>query len=145
MFDMKTSAHGRNELELREGLRLQAYRDQRGIWTIGYGHTSMAGPPHVDAAMRITRSQADAIFQRDLTMWEEVVNSHVHQQPTQSEFDAMVSLAHNIGEPGFAGSAVLHYFNLGRIQHAADAFMNWIRPPSLIARREAERKQFLSP
>ena len=36
---MVTSANGRTMIETFEGLRLEAYQDQRGIWTIGYGHT----------------------------------------------------------------------------------------------------------
>lgn len=37
-----------------EGLRLQAYQDVSGVWTIGYGHTGKAGKPTVIESMMIT-------------------------------------------------------------------------------------------
>ena len=42
---MKTSAAGRALIERREGRRLSAYRDTRGIWTIGVGHAATGLPP----------------------------------------------------------------------------------------------------
>ena len=33
-----------------EGFRGRAYRDAVGVWTIGFGHTSMAGAPRAGAA-----------------------------------------------------------------------------------------------
>ncbi|HHN72786.1 MAG TPA: lysozyme, partial [Thermopetrobacter sp.] len=49
-----------------EGLRLTAYRDAAGVWTIGYGHTSMAGPPEVRPGMRIGREEAERILRADV-------------------------------------------------------------------------------
>ena len=42
---MKTSALGVQAIAQREGRVLHAYRDTRGILTIGVGHTSGAGAP----------------------------------------------------------------------------------------------------
>ena len=36
---MKTSPAGIALIERFEGLKLRAYQDGNGIWTIGYGHT----------------------------------------------------------------------------------------------------------
>ena len=33
-----------NQLMLMEGLRLEAYKDAAGVWTIGYGHTQDVRP-----------------------------------------------------------------------------------------------------
>ncbi len=55
---MKTSLNGRKLIESFEGLILTSYDDYNdhivntgdtvhGVLTIGYGHTSAAGPPHV--------------------------------------------------------------------------------------------------
>ena len=44
-----------------EGLRLTAYRCPAGVWTIGYGHTSQAGPPRVTAGMVISEAEARRI------------------------------------------------------------------------------------
>lgn len=142
---MKTSDHGRQLIEEREGCVLHAYHDSVGVLTIGYGHTSMAGPPHVMPGMRITQAQADAILTHDLSKWEAYVANDLHRTPTQNEWDAMISLCHNIGPGGFRGSSVVRQFNLGNIGAAADDFLMWEHPPALKARRISERKQFLTP
>ncbi len=36
---MRTSQRGLNLIKSFEGLRLQAYQDSVGVWTIGYGAT----------------------------------------------------------------------------------------------------------
>ena len=58
---MQTSAAGRKLIETFEGLRLTSYQDQRGIWTIGYGHTG-----DVYANEIITQEEADNLLAIDL-------------------------------------------------------------------------------
>ena len=36
-----------------EGCPLKAYQDIAGVWTIGFGHTSAAGAPHVTPDLAI--------------------------------------------------------------------------------------------
>jgi lysozyme len=146
MTIMKTSDAGRKFIEQREGLRLSAYRDNSParIWTIGYGHTSMAGDPHVWSHMRITVKEADDTLTHDLLMWEAIVNKVLKRPPTQNQFDAMVSLCHNIGANGFTGSSVVRQFNAGNVHLAADDFLMWDHPLELLKRREDERRQFLT-
>jgi hypothetical protein len=45
-----------------EGLRLTAYQDQVGVWTIGYGHTG----PDVHRNLTITEDQADVLLHADI-------------------------------------------------------------------------------
>lgn len=140
---MVVSDVGRALIEQREGLRLQAYQDITGVWTIGYGHTSAAGPPKVTPRMKISRAQADAVLAKDLGKYEGYVSRYLKRTPTQNQFDAMVSLCYNIGPNGFWGSSVLKQFNLGHIQTAADDFLLWDKPAALKKRRQSERIQFL--
>ena len=142
---MKTSANGRQAIALREGRRLGAYRDTRGILTIGVGHTSAAGPPPVTEGMTITLDECDAILAGDLATFEIAVNGAVKAPISQNAFDACVSLAFNIGAPGFVGSSVVRQINSGNMQAAADDFLMWDRPPELLGRRKGERAQFLRP
>jgi lysozyme len=144
-MDMKTSAMGREAIALREGRVLQAYRDTRGILTIGVGHTSAAGPPVVTEGMVITLTECDQILSRDLATFEDAVNGAVRVAISQNAFDACVSLAFNIGAPGFVGSSVVRDINAGNMQAAADAFLLWDHPPELLGRRKGERAQFLRP
>lgn len=141
---MKTSDKGRALIEQREGVRLQAYRDSVGIWTIGVGHTSAAGEPHVTPGLTITQAKCDEILSRDLAKFEAAVSATVKVSVTPNQFDALVSLAFNIGEHGFTGSTVVHRLNAGDVHGAADAFLMWEKPPELKGRREGERHQFLT-
>jgi hypothetical protein len=71
-------------------------------------------------------------------------------------FDAMVSLAFNIGEVGFRSSSVVHHLNQGHYTEAAASFVLWrfaqvkqkdgtfLRQPVLLGRREAEARLFRS-
>lgn len=141
---MKTSAAGRAALTQREGLRLTAYRDSKGIPTIGVGHVN-ASPPVTVMGMTITRAQADALLAADLAPMEAVVNDAAPRGMSQNAFDACVSLAFNIGVAGFRGSTVARKIASGDMAGAADAFLLWNKPPELMGRRKAERVQFLTP
>lgn len=147
---MKVSPEGRKVIEQREGSRTHAYQDSVGIWTIGVGHTSMAGPPVVKPGMIISEAEIDTILARDLDRFERAVTSLITVPMKQNQFDAMVSLAFNIGEGkrGFAGSSVVRRMNAGDTQGAADAFLMWNKAggkvlKGLTTRRQAERNQFL--
>jgi lysozyme len=141
---MKTSAAGRAALTQREGLRLTAYRDSKGIPTVGVGHVN-ATPPVTVMGMTISRAQADVLLAADLAPMEAVVNAAAPRGIPQNAFDAAVSLAFNIGAHGFAGSTVARKIASGDMSGAADAFLLWNKPPELMGRRRAERTQFLTP
>ena len=143
---MKTTATGRALIEAREGVRLKAYRDAVGIWTIGVGHTSAAGPPAVVAGLSITPAQAGDILAQDLAQFERAVEAAVTVPIADHEFDALVSLAFNIGADAFARSTLVRRLNAGDRAGAAEAFLMWANAggkPILLSRRKAERKQFL--
>ena len=139
------SPAGRAALMAREGCRLTAYRDSVGVPTIGVGHTGRSGPPPVALGMTVTHQEAEAIFAADLAPFEGAVVRAVTAPLTQNQFDALVSLAFNIGARGFAGSTVVHKIGAGDYTGAADAFLMWVHPPELASRRRAERAQFLRP
>ena len=134
---------GLNLIKTFEGIRLQAYQDQRGIWTIGDGHT--AG---VYAGETITAAQADDFLRLDLGVAETTVNHMVTATLTQDQFDALVSLVFNIGSGNFAHSTLLKTLNEGDTAGAAEQFLMWdhangVVDPGLLRRREAERAMFL--
>ncbi len=147
---MRTSSAGRAAIALREGNRLTAYRDSVGILTVGVGHTSAAGPPTVTPGMTITAAQSDEILSRDLATFERAVSNSVKVPITQNQFNALVSLAFNIGGGAFAKSTLVRRLNTGDYTGAANQFLRWNRAGGkvlrgLVTRREAERKQFLTP
>lgn len=76
-----------------EGVRLEAYRDPKGIPTIGYGHTK-----GVMIGQKITLDQAESYLKQDIAWAEAKVNDYNYKYHwMQYEFDALVSFAYNIG------------------------------------------------
>jgi len=112
------------------------------VWTIGYGHTSSAGAPHVHSGLKITQAEAEEIFARDLKEFEDAVTKALTREPLQHQFDAYVSFAYNVGGGGMAKSHSVHLFNQGDVDGAAKALMNWSKPPEIIPRRRGECVQF---
>ena len=114
----QTSANGRKLIEQFEGCSLHAYLDQRGIPTIGYGHTQGA-----TMGQTCTQAEADAWLAEDLATAEQAVSRLVKVPLTQNQFDALVSLCYNIGQGNFAESTVLRLLNAGSIQGSAEAIL----------------------
>lgn len=149
---MVTSPAGRAAITRREGNVLTAYRDSVGILTIGVGHTTAAGATTVTPGMKITAAESDQILSRDLAKFEPAVLAAVKVPMSQNEFDALVSLAFNIGGGAFSTSSVVKKLNAGDRRGAADAFLAWdkatvrgkkVALEGLTNRRKAERLQFL--
>lgn len=144
---MKTGAGGLALVKSFEALRLRAYRDPVGVLTIGWGHTSAAGPPPVEEGDVVIEAEAERILEADLARFEDAVNGLTTREPNQNQFDAMVSLCMNIGAGNFAKSSVLRLFNAGDDEAAADAFAMWTKAggkvlEGLKRRRKAEAALF---
>lgn len=139
---MKTSDEGLGLIEAREGVRLKAYTDTKGIWTIGVGHTAAAGEPHPREGMTITEAEARAILARDLGAVEAAINAAVKVPLTQHQFDALASLVFNIGVGGFRKSSVLRKLNAKDYAGASAAILMWNKPSEIMSRRRGERAQF---
>ena len=127
-----------------EGLELKAYLCPARVLTIGYGSTG----PHVTPGMVITEAQADALLQRDLDRFEDAV-AKAAPRAGQNQFDAMVSLAFNIGIGAFLKSSVLRCHLGGDHRMAAEAFSMWVKGggrvlPGLQRRRAAEAQLYRS-
>ncbi len=132
-----------------EGLELRAYQDSVGVWTIGYGHTSAAGPPQVTPGMTITEAQAEQILRTDLGIFERGVQGALRVNTTSDQFSAMVSFAFNVGLGAYRDSTLLRKHNSGDFQGAANEFLRWVYAggqvlPGLERRRQAERALYLS-
>ena len=132
-----------------EGLRLVAYLDSVGVWTIGYGDTG----PGVVKGLVITKAQAEERLRKRLVEFEGHVNRAVKVRLTQNQFDALVSLVYNIGPTNFNNSTLLRKLNAGDYVGAADQFLVWNKGrvdgklvviDGLTNRRKAERQLFVS-
>lgn len=101
---MQPSEKIKKKIKEFEGVRLKTYRCPAGVLTIGYGHTG----PDVKEGMVITRQRADQLFDEDINIFARSVEKTVNQPAlTQNQFDALVSLAYNIGIGGLKKSQLL--------------------------------------
>ena len=129
-----------------EGLRLTAYQDSGGVWTIGYGHTGS----EVVCGLTWTQEQADAQLLIDTQTAQDCVNTHVTLPLTQNQFDALVDFTFNLGCAALRSSTLLSCINAGRFDLAAQQFTRWVYAggkvvDGLMARRQAEQVLFSSP
>lgn len=128
-----------------EGCKLAAYQDSAGVWTIGWGSTG----PDIRAGVRWTQAEADARFARDAASFGARVAALVGDAPTtQSQADALVSLAYNIGTGALGKSTLLARHKAGDHAGAAAEFGKWVnaggeRVAGLVNRRAAEAALYL--
>jgi lysozyme len=143
---MQHSQTATTMIEGFEGLRLTAYQDQGGVWTVGFGHTG----PEVVEGLTITLDQANGLMNADITKFDDYLNKVVTVPLNQNQFDALISLTYNIGDGHFQSSTVLRKLLLEDYSGAADAFLMWNKiagnvSVGLTRRREAEKALFLTP
>ena len=138
---MKMSRAGLMELIGHEAIVLSRYRDSVGVWTIGVGHTRAAGLPDPQTFRgEMSLTESIELFRRDIGPYEEAVRRAVRVPLAQTEFDALVSFHFNTG--AIARAALTRSLNAGDHAKAAAAFLNWRRPPEILARRRKEQQLF---
>ncbi|MEG1695795.1 MAG: lysozyme [Acinetobacter sp.] len=145
---MSISSFGVNLICDFEGKRLIAYDDGVGVWTIGFGTTIYPNGIKVKKGDVCTEAQAKAYMAHDLKKFELAVNNAVNVSLNQNQFDALVSLAYNIGTNAFKNSTLLKKLNAGDYRGAANQFDVWInaggkRMQGLVNRRAKEKALFL--
>lgn len=136
-----------------EGFRSTPYLDAAGVPTIGFGSTYYMDGRKVKMSDKpISRDQAKALKLAIINQdFAPAVHRAIQEIPipiTQGMFDAMVSLAYNIGAGAFAKSSVVRHLKAGNKKAAADAFLLWNKAGGkvlngLTRRRQAERLLFL--
>ncbi len=146
---MKTSLRAVNFIKTEEGIRLTAYRDVAGVWTIGWGHTSDKLYP-VRRGMKITKAEAEAMLRHDISEAEMAINSSVRVPLNGDQYGALVSFVFNVGVGAFRGSSLLREINRGRT-NLTHEFGLWVKGgnpkrtiPDLVRRRAEEAALFSS-
>ena len=124
------------------------YLDAAGVWTIGYGHTSAAGAPHVRSGMKITRKEGERILGRDIAIFASGVQSLLARPLSESQFSALVSFAYNVGLENFRKSSVLRAVNAGDFAAVPRRLSLWVKCrgrvlSGLVRRRAAEAAMFI--
>ncbi len=123
-FYMKTSNNGINMLKKLEGCVKIGnihiiYDDQTGKpvntnkplskgATIGYGHLIKN---YEDFINGISEDKAIELLRADIAIAERAVKNNISVPLKQNQYDALVSLAYNIGAKNFTNSTVVKYIN----------------------------------
>ena len=134
-----------------EGCSLTAYKDEAGVWTIGWGHT---GLQHQDGTVykgrEITSEEADWLLRYDMHQFENRVDSFLTVPTNDDQFSALVSFDFNTGK--------INDSTLGRMVNQSDyigaskQFTRWNKARvngklrilrGLTLRRQSEKNLFL--
>ena len=147
---MKISKKCLNLVKEFEGLYLEAYQDEVGVWTIGYGITnadrSITGTT-IRKGLKITKEKAEEWLEETLNKkYLPLVMMYNHKYNwNQNELDALVSFCYNIGSikgltaEGTRSKSVISNKML-QYNKAGGKVYN-----GLTRRRKAERDLFLTP
>lgn len=145
--NLSISETGLRLIKAFEGFRPVDRELVTGARVIGYGHRVYEPTPRV-----MSRDEANNTLRLDLAAYEELINEEVHAPLNQSQFDALCSLAFNIGPKAFRESDTLRALNNGRVLDAANGFDVWRKATiggktyvvdALMRRRTAEKSLFL--
>jgi lysozyme len=139
------SPRGSAFLMREEGVVPYAYRDPIGLVTFGVGHLVQPRHTTITALDRLrygTKAdpkpkKAVRVFRRDARKFEKAVRWAAQRKLPQHKFDALVSLAFNIGVGGFTESTVARRVR-AREKGVGEAIRMWDQPSILKPRRERE-------
>jgi GH24 family phage-related lysozyme (muramidase) len=144
---------------------LRAYDLGDGAYTIGYGHAIFKGEnegydflPKYNkikpGITRITKNQAETLLKDDIKIAEDIINrilndwekENVKPELTQGMYDAMVSMAYNMG-PGVRKAEFLQSIKRGDLKTAKEQIAQtsghmFKKFPGLQIRREKEAQMF---
>ena len=130
---------------------LKAYKDTRGIWTIGYGHTGRLSGPKVTSDMKITEKEALELLYKDASVAADCVRRMAKQWKddvfnftfSQGQFDALVSIVFNVGCDGMRTSDFIQELKKGNDKKAGEMIKTFALTGGK-DRREKESEIFLS-
>jgi lysozyme len=131
-------------MKVFEGYRAEAYLDEGGVWTIGYGQTGT-----VNAGDTTNMLQAEAWLRHHVDAISKCLNSSLDVPVTQGQFDALVDFGYNCGIGALRGSSLWTKLHAGDHAGVVKEFGRWIHvkgevSEGLVKRRAAEVIWFTS-
>lgn len=109
---MRVSINFINLIEGFEGFRSCPYLDSGNLSTIGIGSIrDLDNNPVTMQTSCISHGQAIFLLLRDITVVQDMINKYVISKINQNQYDAIASLAYNIGDGGFEKSTLLKVIN----------------------------------
>tara|TARA_B110000285_G_scaffold29626_1_gene30072 strand:+ start:895 stop:1332 length:438 start_codon:yes stop_codon:yes gene_type:complete len=136
------SQEGLSLIKKFEGCEYNAYKCAADVLTIGYGHTK-----DVKEGDLVTQEEADALLEKDVEIFEEIVLKSVEVPLSQYQFDALVSWTFNLGGGNLNASTMLKVLNKGEYEDVPAQIKRWNKAKGqvldgLTRRREAEALLF---
>jgi len=147
----KLSQKGLDLIKSFEGLSLKPYVCAGGINTIGYGNTYYTNGKRVTLQDKpITKQQAEELLKLSVSTYEKAVDSFCRDDISQSQFDALVSFAYNLGTGALQKSTLIKKVNSNPSDPSIKAeFLKWNKAggralAGLTRRRQAESDLYFS-
>jgi len=142
---MRTSDEGIKLIKHFEGVHKKPYICPAGYWTVGVGHLISRDAKLPFEWFRIlSPGEIDDLLRKDLRRFElGVLRMLGTVQPSQSEFDALVSFSFNLGLGCFQRSTVRSAFIRGDKKRSGEVLLKYRRAggrilQGLVRRRQAE-------
>lgn len=133
---MRIDQAGIDFIKSVEGVKPFAYLDVAGLPTVGAGHLLTqdeltSGKIYIDGRSYkyhdgLPDDVIDRLLLRDLHIAELVVNSNVKVKLTQSQYNALVSFAFNVGVGAFRKSTLLRVLNESNYVSVPDQMRRWV-------------------
>lgn len=148
---MQASQKGLDLIKRFEGFRSKPYLCPAGVPTIGYGSTYYQNGVKVKLTdPAISEEAAEQLLKVNLVHYERGVDSMTKDHISQTQFDALVSFAYNVGLVNYKNSTLLKRVNADPNDPDIEKqFMRWVRAggkviKGLIVRRNAEAALYFS-
>lgn len=123
-----------------EGLRLDAYQDIIGVWTVCYGETKGVKP-----ADRYSKAECDAMFAHEVLSYRKDLHRYfssetLNQRLPAARDVAYTSLAYNAGVAGIGRSTATRRLNAGDIIGGCNALTWWNKAGGRVIRGLVNRR-----
>lgn len=106
-------------ISAHEGLRLKAYQDVVGVYTV------CSGQAYVSKDTVMTSDQCKAMTQKATILFMLKVASKINDPITPPILAAHTSFAYNVGINGYQRSKTLELTNAGKIADGCNAMLGW--------------------
>lgn len=125
---------------------IYAYKDTKQIWTIGWGNTYLMDNTKVDENTVITKREADNLMRSKIqTDFAKRIKKNLQVPVTQGMFDALCSMAYNMGYGGLSSTNCWYKLQAGNYVGCANEIPNTkTNGGSLTSRRLREKSLFLA-
>lgn len=143
-YPLRISPVGITLIKKYQGLSLEKYRDESGLWVIGYGHI-ISSAENFDRG--ISPCQAEKLFNEDIARCEQALWRYLPVTLSQYQYDALISLIFSCGvlaclRRGIFADIQRRHYSRAIARWRGFLAVNGKEIPGLAAQRQAECELF---